>query len=104
MSEVSHAWIIKCHQKSEMIYDECKHLNPLLCTYRKSSKFYHYCRKKIIFQSFVSLLGAGSRLEEVYMSPEYPFDIFVCVAMLTECRDMIMKDSDINSVYQILSQ
>ena len=38
------------------------------------------------------------------MSPEYPFDIFVCVAMLTECRDMIMKNSDVNSVYQILSQ
>jgi len=47
--------------------------------------------------------SAGSHLEEIYMSPEYPFDIFVCVAMLVECRKMIMETSDINSVYQVLS-
>lgn len=47
--------------------------------------------------------NAGSHLEEIYLSPEYPFDIFVCVAMLMECRHMIMDTVDLTAVYQILS-
>ena len=43
-------------------------------------------------------------MEEVFLLPEYPFDIFLCVAMLMECRDMIMGDDDITHVYQILSK
>ncbi|XP_066923802.1 uncharacterized protein [Clytia hemisphaerica] len=47
--------------------------------------------------------SAGSHMEEVFLSPEYPFDIFLCVAMLVECRHMIMGNPDITAVYQILS-
>lgn len=46
---------------------------------------------------------AGSHMEEVFLLPEYPFDVFVCVAMLMECRDMVMGTPDISTVYQILS-
>jgi len=43
-------------------------------------------------------------MEEVFLSPEYPFDIFVCVAMLMERREVIMGEVDITAVYQILSK
>lgn len=45
----------------------------------------------------------GSRTEEIYISPDYSFDVFICVAMLQECRDQLMSTHDIASIYQILS-
>ena len=46
----------------------------------------------------------GSRMEEIYVSPEFSFDVFVCVAMLQECRDLLMSTTDVASIYQILSR
>ena len=43
-------------------------------------------------------------MEEIYISPEYSFDVFVCVAMLQECRDILMSNNDVASIYQILSR
>ncbi|XP_065661460.1 uncharacterized protein LOC101241039 isoform X3 [Hydra vulgaris] len=49
--------------------------------------------------------SAGTHQEEIYLSPEYPFDIFVCVAMLMECRNLIMDTAnDICAIYHILSK
>ena len=53
---------------------------------------------------FHSTDSAGSHLEEVFISPDIPFDIFICVAMLTECRDVLMATSDVTAVYEILSK
>eukprot|EP00795_Rhopilema_esculentum_P003645 gene3645-14886_t len=45
----------------------------------------------------------GSRMEEIYVSPEYSFDVFVCVAMLHECRDRLMSTNDVASIYQLMA-
>ena len=43
-------------------------------------------------------------MEEIYVIPEYSFDVFLCVAMLHECRDVLMANDDMASVYQIMAR
>ena len=43
-------------------------------------------------------------MEEIYVSPEYSFDVFVCVAMLHECRDRLMSTNDVASIYQLMAR
>eukprot|EP00794_Sanderia_malayensis_P019403 gene19403-21326_t len=45
----------------------------------------------------------GSRLEEIDVMPEFSFDVFMCVAMLSECREALMQTEDIASIYQTIS-
>ena len=49
-------------------------------------------------------VDTGSRLEEIDVDIEYPFDIFICVAMLMECRTSIMQTFDIGAMYQLLAK
>ena len=43
-------------------------------------------------------------MEEIYVSPEYSFDVFVCVAMLHECRNILMGTNDMANIYQIMTR